>query len=159
MLLDRPERRRRAIDAALCVGILAASFACASYVQDGPILCPLRLATGIPCPACGLTRSFCAVAAGHPAEAFAEHLLGPVAFACAAGLAVAWGLEAATGRRVAWLHRLAYSQRAAWALAAVLVAYHAVRLVRWGVSGELAEWIQASWGSRALAWLCGLLGG
>ncbi|MCX5684342.1 MAG: DUF2752 domain-containing protein, partial [Planctomycetota bacterium] len=69
MLLDRPERRRRAVDAAICFGILAASFLYAPYVHDGPVLCPLRLVTGIPCPACGLTRSFCALASGRPADA------------------------------------------------------------------------------------------
>jgi hypothetical protein len=159
VLLDRPERRRRAVDAAVCFGILAASFLYAPCVRDGPVLCPLRLATGIPCPACGLTRSFCALASGHPAEAFAEHLLGPLAMACVGVLGLAWGFEAAAGRRAGWLRRVAFSGRAAWALAAVLLAYHAVRMVCWGLSGELATWVQASPCGRAAACVYGVIAG
>jgi hypothetical protein len=158
VLLDRPERRRRAVDAAICFGILAASFLYAPYAHDGPVLCPLRLATGIPCPACGLTRSFCALASGRPAEAFAEHLLGPPALACAALLGIAWTYEAAAGRRAERLRRFAFSRRAAWALAGVILAYHAVRMVQWGVSGELAAWIQTSPCGRAVAWVLSILG-
>lgn len=158
MLLDRSERRRRAVDAAICFGILAASFLYAPYAHDGPVLCPLRLATGIPCPACGLTRSFCALASGRPAEAFAEHLLGPPAFACTGVLGLLWAYEAAAGRRAERLRRLAFSKHVAWALASVVLAYYAVRMVQWGLSGDLAAWIQASWGGRAVAWVLSALG-
>lgn len=159
MLLDRPERRRRAVDAAICFGILAASFFYAPYVHDGPVLCPLRLATGIPCPVCGLTRSFCALASGRPAEAFTEHLLGPPGFAFAGVLGVAWGYEAAAGRRVEWLRRLADSKRVAWALGGVIVAYYAVRMVQWGSSGDLAAWIRSSPGGHVVAWIFSALRG
>ena len=44
-------------------GIAAAVLVSPSIVGRGPILCPVRLLTGRPCPSCGLTRSV--VAAGH----------------------------------------------------------------------------------------------
>lgn len=153
--LAGPPRRRRALDAALCFGVLAASFLYAPYAHDGPVLCPLRLVTGIPCPACGLTRSFCALASGRPVEAFAHHLLGPPAFLAVAILGLAWGFEAASGRRVLWLRRVAWSRTIAWTLAAVLVAYHAVRLVHGAMTGDLAAAMWASWGGRLVAWLMG----
>jgi len=157
VLLDRPERRRKAVDAAICFGILAASFVYAPYAHDGPVLCPLRLATGIPCPACGLTRSFCALASGRPAEAFAEHLLGPPAFACTGVLGLLWSYEAAAGRRAERLRRLAFSKGAAWALAGVILAYYAVRMVQWGLSGDLAAWIRGSPCGRTVAWILSVL--
>jgi hypothetical protein len=92
-------------------------------------------------------------------EAFADHLLGPIAFAATAVLAVVWGVEAVTGRAAAWVRRLAYSAPVAWTLAGVLVAYHVARLAGWLLSGELVQWMRASWGGRALAWMLGLFGG
>ncbi len=43
--------------------------------------CLLSEVTGVPCPLCGMTRSFCAAAKGRLAEALAWHPLGPVLFA------------------------------------------------------------------------------
>ncbi|MCX5684439.1 MAG: DUF2752 domain-containing protein, partial [Planctomycetota bacterium] len=131
------------------------SFLYAPYVHDGPVLCPLRLVTGIPCPACGLTRSFCALASGRPADAFAEHLLGPLAFFFAGVLGVAWSYEVAAGRRVEWLQRLAYSKRVAWTLGGGILAYYVVRMVQWGWSGDLAAWIRGAPCGHIMAWVFG----
>jgi hypothetical protein len=38
-------------------------------------LCPFALATGTPCPGCGLGRATIALVTGHPAEAFHFHPL------------------------------------------------------------------------------------
>lgn len=45
-----------------------------------PTLCPLRLATGIPCPGCGMTRAIVCCAHLDFARAAALHPLGPVVF-------------------------------------------------------------------------------
>ncbi len=39
--------------------------------------CPIRHATGIPCPSCFLTRSICASLGGDYLNAFKMHLFGP----------------------------------------------------------------------------------
>jgi Protein of unknown function (DUF2752) len=52
-------------------------------LDDLPILCPFRRMTGLPCPTCGLTRSWNAMAHFRPSAAFAEHPFGPLSF-CAA---------------------------------------------------------------------------
>ncbi len=47
----------------------------------GPVLCPFRLLTSLPCPGCGLTRSFVAMGHGDLREAFHQHAFGPLFYA------------------------------------------------------------------------------
>ena len=49
--------------------------------DDGPILCPFRRITGIPCAGCGLTRCAGELARFDVAGAFGVHPLGPVVLA------------------------------------------------------------------------------
>lgn len=43
--------------------------------------CMFRSLTGLPCPFCGLTRSFVSLSHGRWREAFLFHLLGPLVYA------------------------------------------------------------------------------
>ena len=45
-----------------------------------PILCPLKLFTGCPCPGCGLTRSLVFSAHGDWTQAFSFHPFGPIVY-------------------------------------------------------------------------------
>ena len=56
------------------VGLTAAFAACAlaaaatvspEAVEDGLVICPFRLMTGLPCPGCGLARSWVHLLHGH----------------------------------------------------------------------------------------------
>lgn len=49
-------------------------------VAAGPVLCPLRRMTGVPCPFCGMTTSFSHLAGGRFWESFVASPLGPVLF-------------------------------------------------------------------------------
>lgn len=71
----------------LCVLILIGAFLLNSR-EDGlylfriewPISCALYQNFGIKCALCGLTRSFCSIAAGNFSEAIRFHILGPAVF-------------------------------------------------------------------------------
>ena len=65
-----------------------------SRVDSGPVLCPVRRATGRPGPGCGGTRSLVHLAHGDLRGAAAAHPLGPVLGL----LLLAWGVG---GRRTA----------------------------------------------------------
>lgn len=43
-------------------------------------VCGFKNFTGLPCPGCGLTHSFCALAKGEVLKAFEFNLLGPILF-------------------------------------------------------------------------------
>ncbi len=61
-------------------------------VDAGPVICPFRLATGLPCPGCGLTRSWVHLLHGQLVEALTANPFGIVALALAVLLVgtVAW---------------------------------------------------------------------
>ena len=70
-----------------------------SMSTDGPVLCPFRLATGLPCPGCGLTRSWVALGHADLHAAFAYNAFGPLSMAFVASLVVLVAVVAVTGPR------------------------------------------------------------
>lgn len=76
--------------AAAGVVALGASFAFApEHIEDGPVICPFRNLTGLPCPGCGLTRSWVYLAHGWWREGLAANPFGIVLALVVLGLAVA----------------------------------------------------------------------
>ena len=61
--------------------------------DNGIILCPFRALTGYPCPGCGMTRAFSAIAHGEPLSAVIYNPLSPVLFVAAL---LVWASAAAT---------------------------------------------------------------
>ena len=98
--------------AGLCaasVGAVAVGALSGEDAGEGPTLCPFRLATGLPCPFCGLTRSLFALGQGHVGGSFHLSPLGLVA--PGAALLLGWRLLAAAVRR----RPLSWPPRAGWA--------------------------------------------
>jgi len=79
------------------VGVIAASFVYETSSLSGEVLCIWRRWTGLPCPSCGLTRSFCAMARLDVIEAFRMHLAGPPLYIGVAYGALAGALERIPG--------------------------------------------------------------
>ena len=113
------------------IGLL--SFAVARYlpVLAIPLVCPARALTGLPCPTCGMTHAFVAVAHGDVAAALAASPAGALL------AALAWLLSAADLVRLVVGARLpAVPERTA----RLLVAAGAVALVvnwTWMIAREL----------------------
>ena len=64
---------RRGIAAILVAGAVVLPRA---VLRDSPVICPFRRATGLPCPACGLTRSWQAAAHLRVTDSLGYHPLG-----------------------------------------------------------------------------------
>ena len=74
---------------------------------EGYTLCPLRRWTGIPCPGCGLTRSFRCLSHGQFEQAFELNPFGYVFYPLALGLAssLVWGRFVPGWEERAWRSR------------------------------------------------------
>lgn len=70
------------------IGLVIARIWPVQSVDSGQATCLLRLTTGMPCPGCGMTRSWVHLAHGDVATAFEYNVFGPVGMAMAAGLIV-----------------------------------------------------------------------
>lgn len=97
-------------------------------------LCPFRALTHHPCPGCGMTRAFCALAHGELWRAIQLNPFSPLLFLAAL---VAWARAAATVFRVERLRSILErlprpTPFATVALLALVMAWWAARLV-WGL--------------------------
>lgn len=70
------------------VGLIIARLWPVPSVDGGDPSCIMRLLTGLPCPGCGMTRSWVHLAHGDVVTAFEYNFFGPLAMAAAAGLVV-----------------------------------------------------------------------
>lgn len=112
------------------VAVLATAAVLApSPAAPGPDLCPFRRMTGLPCPACGLTRSWVACAHGDLSAAFGYNLFGPLFMlvaVVATGVAI-WVLI--TGRPALGRLRAGLTGRTAVSVLIVWFGYGLIRLL------------------------------
>lgn len=137
--LDARQRRERLLVALAGAGVWLGAHLYAPYVASGPPLCPLRLAVGLPCPACGLTRAFCALTQADWQGALAANALClPLALLFSiAPLVALW--ELASGRPTAWHRGVLFSPLVARGLGLTVAAYHVARCAWWLADGTLAR--------------------
>ncbi len=131
-LTSAPEgaARRRSISvAALGVGaIVAASVLTPHDATAGPVICPFRLLTGLPCPGCGLTRSWVFWLHGDWQAGLAANPFGIVLLVAAVGFAAATARALVRHRPVPALEDLV-RRRAVGLVVIVWLAFAAVRMV------------------------------
>jgi hypothetical protein len=128
-------RNQGALGLALAVGPLAARLlaptAPGSFALPRNILpqCLVHQLTGLPCPTCGLTRSFAAMAGGDVARALRFHPLGPALFVGAVALGAGLCVAALFSRRFR-LRLTPREQNASLAcLTGLLLAFWVARLM------------------------------
>ncbi|MEA5604248.1 DUF2752 domain-containing protein [Nostoc sp. UHCC 0252] len=98
----------------------------------------MRHLTGIPCPTCGMTRSFMAIAQGNLFQALAENLFGPLLFASFVIVAVHITLELLTKRQITAFYCHLVKQRKLQILGLFAVfTYYLLRLYNLSQTGEM----------------------
>ena len=102
--------------------------------------CLLRDLTGIPCPTCGMTRSFMAVARGDLGQAIDYHLFGPALFLLLLVAVLHLSCELASNRPIATFYsRALLNSRLQLLLIASFLGYYGIRLEGLLQSGKLAN--------------------
>jgi hypothetical protein len=71
---------QRVLYGCLTAAVTAATLTTAESVEDLPSVCAFRRVTGLPCPGCGLTRSWVLTAHGRLRHASNRHPFGPPTF-------------------------------------------------------------------------------
>ena len=100
--------------------------------------CPIRHLTGIPCPTCGMTRSFMAIARGDLHQAVAYHLFSPLVFLFFVVAAIHLALELRLQRQIHPIYiQLIRNCRLQISTLLIFLGYYAIRLYFLAQSGEL----------------------
>lgn len=97
-----------------------------SRLDDEQSLCPLKLATGLPCPGCGITKSIVYFYDGEFAKSVAFHLLGPLVVVICLYLLVFYTVELVLKRPLK--KPFFFHKKTLWSLVIVLLVYHIIRL-------------------------------
>jgi hypothetical protein len=131
------------------LGFATAPMVGAWFYNEGykvPFLgCPIRYFTGIPCPTCGMTRSFMAIARGDLTQAIAYHWFGPVLFLFCFLAVIQTAVELWSSHHVVAVYSRALRDRNLQNVGLLtFFGYYGYRLWLLSVSGELNyEWIRS----------------
>jgi len=106
-----------------------------THEQLGLPPCEFMVRTGWPCPTCGMTTSFAALAHGRFALAWRAHPFGAILFVACVVLFLAGGYEALTGRDV--LRRLRPGVWWAWVLVVGVMVGWVLKLLIGVATGTL----------------------
>jgi Protein of unknown function (DUF2752) len=107
--------------------------------------CALRHLTGIPCPACGMTRSFIAFAKGDFATSVHQHLFGPLLFVACLLVFLHICSELRFGYKIqGWHTQLLKKRGFVWGFGVIFLGYYCLRLYQMSQTGELWLAVQSS---------------
>ena len=129
--LSRSALQRRYFSLSFICSPIVSAYLLGYTQTNSPFSCPILALTGIPCPSCGMTRSFVAIARGEIAKSLSYHGLGIFVFISFVLVAIHLAIEITSGRSLYgrfhdWLFR--YRVRLGGAIVASLFIYHAIRL-------------------------------
>lgn len=126
----RPSKKLALLALFLLSGVFLVSVLFAPPEGDYFTICGFKNLTGIPCPGCGLTHSFCAMGKGRIIDAFGYNLLGPPLFLVFAFVLVRSALVLLNRTRPVF----AFDQ---WAEQVGLVRRFAVAFIAFGIARVL----------------------
>lgn len=156
LLVHRPlapaDRQHRLIGLSLVASPIVAAQWLAHSHQTSPLICPFHWLTGLPCPGCGLTRSFVAIARGDWPGAISYHPFGPLLFGALLGLGLQWAVELRARQRLVWPIGRSLRRAIGRGLLILGLVWYSARLYGlWGSGAAALAWSRSPLGQ----WLGG----
>lgn len=129
----------RAIELVLFASPLVGAYYYGYTEQSSPLFCPFKALTGIPCPGCGMTRSFIAIATGHLDKALDYHFFGIFLFIGFAIATIHLFLELLSKRKVITpFSKLIKNKQIQLSFLFLFLIYYLIRINNLLKSGEIA---------------------
>ena len=114
-------------------------------IEQAQSLCPFKLLTGLPCPGCGITKSFIFLYEGDLAKSFHYHLFGPFVVVFCVFLIVLLIAEIILQKE--YCRSILYNKKLSCFLGITLIVYHLYRVIDFVYMTGLHEIIRQSiWG-------------
>ena len=127
--LSKSERWVKGLLLGGAIAPLSGSFLYAAGETVPGLGCPILALTGIPCPTCGMTRAFTALARGQLDQAIAYHLFSPLIFFGFVIAALHLGAELLTRRHLQTPISRGLQHRMLWiVLGSAFMGYYFSRL-------------------------------
>jgi len=114
-----------------------------SNLENEQSFCPFKMATGFPCPGCGITKSMVFFYDGNIYKSLYYHLFGPFVVIVCFFLLVKFSIEFFKNKE---LFTISYQNKKnmAYIIAAILILYHFVRLIYFVSTNEYADILKES---------------
>ncbi len=112
------------------------------HLEEKQSFCPFKMMTGMPCPGCGITKSFVSIYEGNFEKSFHYHLFGIPILLISACMVVIFAAEIATQKEL--FHNFLYSKKLAYACGITLAVYHIIRTIHFCMTHSLTQILQES---------------
>lgn len=126
------------------ITIIVLSFFISPYLDSGVEICSMKLLTGLPCPGCGLTHSFCAISSGNFADAFKFHLFGPFIYIAVLIFIFVLFSEIFLDKQFPRLRKIFFSKSFTYVFGIILFLFFSFRLYNLVLTGEFTKLLHNS---------------
>jgi hypothetical protein len=111
-------------------------------IEKEQSLCPFKMATGFPCPGCGITKSMIFLYQGDVVKSLYYHVFGPIVVLFCFLTIIVLLFELFTKKEL--FYSIIYNKKIAYIMGFILAIYHLIRLVIFISNNNIQDILQQS---------------